>query len=323
MLRREFLMLAGAIASALPFEAVAQQPRKWRIGFLHPGQSTLVSNRISAFREGLGKVSSAEHAEIIARIANEKPDELPAMATDLVGQGVHAICAVAPLAVRAARDVTRSVPIIALDLESDPVANGWAASLAHPGGNITGIFLDLPGFSAKSLQLLLEAVPGPARIGALWHPISGTLQLDAARQAAVALSVELQVFKVNNVADFEPAFRGMAQSQISGLLMLSSPIFSGNPQLLGDLAVQNRIPAINNFPDFAQHGGLIGYGPELQSLFTQAGALTRKVMEGAAIADLPIERPTRFKLIANLKTARLIGVTMPTSLLLLADEVIE
>jgi putative ABC transport system substrate-binding protein len=316
-------MLAGCVASALPVKAAEQQPRKWRIGFLHPGQSALVSNRISAYRDGLGKPGSAEDVEILARVANERPDELPAMAANLIAQGVQAICAVAPLAIRAARDATRSVPIIALDLESDPVANGWTASLAHPGGNITGIFLDLPGFSAKSMQLLREAVPGATKIGVLWHPISGTLQLDAARQAAIALSVEFQVFKVNIVADFEAAFRDMAQSQISGLLMLSSPIFSGNPQLLADLAILHRIPAINNFPDFAQNGGLIGYGPELQSLFTQAGVLTRKVMEGAAISDLPVERPTRFKLITNLKTARLMGVTMPTSILLLADEVIE
>jgi len=323
MLRREFLMLAGGIATASPVKAVAQQKRKWRIGFLHPGQSTLVSNRISAFREGLGKAGSAEDVEILARIANERPDQLPAMAADLIKEGVHAICAVAPLAVRAAREITRSVPIIALDLESDPVANGWTTSLAHPGGNITGIFLDLPDFSAKSLQLLREVVPGAAKIGALWHPASGSLQLDAARQAAVALSVELQVFKIDKVADFEAAFLGMTQSQISGLLMLSAPVFSGNPKLLGDLAILNRIPTINIFPDFAQNGGLIGYGPELQSLFAQAGFLMGKVMGGAAISDLPVERPTRFKLITNLKTARLIGVTMPTSILLLADEVIE
>jgi putative ABC transport system substrate-binding protein len=212
--RREFLMLAGGVASALPVEAVAQQPRKWRIGFLHPGQSTLISRRISAFREGLGKHGSAEDPEILERIANERPDDLPAMAANLVEQGVQAIFAVAPLAIRAARDATRSIPIIALDLESDPVANGWTASLAHPGGNITGIFLDVPGFSAKSLQLLREAVPGATRIGALWHPISGTLQLEAARQAAIALSVELRVFTVNTVADFEAAFGAMAQSQI-------------------------------------------------------------------------------------------------------------
>jgi putative tryptophan/tyrosine transport system substrate-binding protein len=314
-------LVGGAVA--WPLAAWAQQKPKWRIGFLHPGQSTLVSNRISALREGLGKTGYGEDVEIIARIANERPDQLPAMAADLIKEGVNAICAVAPLAVRAAHEITRSVPIIALDLESDPVANGWATSLAHPGGNITGIFLDLPNFTAKSLQLLREVVPGAAKIGILWHPASGTLQLDAARQAAAALSVELQVFKVDKVADFEAAFHEMTQSQISGLLMLSAPVFSGNPKLLADLAILNRIPTINIFPDFAQNGGLIGYGPELQTLFAQAGFLMGKVMTGAAISDLPVERPTRFKLITNLKTAHLIGVTMPTSILLLADEVIE
>jgi putative tryptophan/tyrosine transport system substrate-binding protein len=322
MRRRTFTSLVGG-AVLWPLMAGAQHKRKWRIGFLHPGQSTLVSNRISALREGLGKVGAAEDVEILARIANDRPDQLPYMAAELIKEGVHVICAVAPLAVRAARETTQSVPIIALDLESDPIANGWATSLAHPGGNITGIFLDLPDFTAKSLQLLREVVPGAAKIGVLWHPASGTLQLAAARQAAAALSVELQVFKVDKVGDFDAAFQAMTQSQISGLLMLSAPIFSGNPKVLADLAILNSIPTINIFPDFAQNGGLIGYGPELQSLFAQAGFLIGKVIGGAVISDLPVERPTRFKLIANLKTARLIGVALPTSILLLADEVIE
>ena len=258
-------LVGGAVA--WPSMVGAQQKRKWRIGFLHPGQSTLVSNRISALREGLRKIGAVEDVEILARIANDRPDQLPAMAADLIKEGVHAICAVAPLAVRAARETTQTLPIIALDLESDPVANGWVNSLARPGSNITGIFLDLPDFTAKSLQLLREVVPGAPKIGVLWHPASGTLQLDAARSAAAALSVELQVFKVDKVADFEEAFHAMTQSQISSLLMLSAPVFSGNPQVLADLAILNRIPTINIFPDFAQNGGLIGYGPELQSLF--------------------------------------------------------
>ena len=245
------------------------------------------------------------------------------MAADLVGQNVQAICAVAPPAVSAAREATSSIPIIAVDLESDPVGKGWAGILARPGGNVSGIFLDLPDFSAKTLQLLREAAPNAARIGGLWHPATGSLQLNAVQKAAVALGVEFDVFEVNRVADFEEAFRAMSQKNVSGVLMLSSPIFSGNPRVLGDLAIRNRLPAINNFPDFAQNGGLIGYGPDLQSLFTQAGLMTREVMQGSTAAGLPVERPTRFKLVTNLKTARMIGVTMPTSLLLLADEVIE
>jgi putative tryptophan/tyrosine transport system substrate-binding protein len=210
-----------------------------------------------------------------------------------------------------------------MDLESDPVANGWAASLAHPGGNVTGIFLDLPGFSAKTLQLLRETVPGTLKVAVLWHPASGSLQLEAVRTAASALNVMLEVFEVSRPADFEGAFQAMAKSQATGVLMLSSPLFADNPRLLADLALRNRLPAINTFPDFAQNGGLIGYGPDLPSLQKQTGLLTRKVMQGASVGDLPIERPTRFKLVANLKTASALGLTLPTSILLSADETIE
>jgi len=210
-----------------------------------------------------------------------------------------------------------------MDLESDPVANGWAASLAHPGGNVTGIFLDLPGFNAKSLQLLRDAVPTLTKVAVFWHPVSGNLQLEAVRKAAVALDVAMAMFEVSRPSDFEPAFQAAARSQCAGVLMLSSPLFGGNPQLLADLALQNRLPAINIYPDFAQKGGLIGYGPELQNLFMQTGVLVRKVLQGNAIVDLPVERPTRFRLVANLVTARAFGLTLPTSILLSADEVIE
>jgi putative ABC transport system substrate-binding protein len=325
MRRRDFIKLVIGSGSALPLSINAQQPKGWRVGFLHPGQSALVGNRVVAFREGLGAsgLRKAADAEIVVRLANEQIDKLPTMALDLVQQRVQAICAVSPPAVRAAREVTQSIPIVAMDLESDPVANGWVASLAHPGGNITGIFLDLPSFNAKSLQLLREAVPTLTKVAVFWHPVSGNLQLEAVRKAAIALGIAMEMFEVSRPSDFEPAFQAAARSQSAGVLMLSSPLFGGNPQLLADLALQNRLPAINIYPDFAQKGGLIGYGPELQNLFTQSGVLVRKVLQGNAIADLPVERPTRFKLVANLATARAFGLTVPTSILLSADEVIE
>jgi putative ABC transport system substrate-binding protein len=325
MRRRDFIKLVIGSGSALPLSINAQQPKGWRVGFLHPGQSALVGNRVVAFREGLGAsgLREAADAEIVVRLANEQIDKLPTMALDLVQQRVQAICAVSPPAVRAAREVTQSIPIVAMDLESDPVANGWVASLAHPGGNITGIFLDLPSFNAKSLQLLREAVPTLTKVAVFWHPVSGNLQLEAVRKAAIALGIAMEMFEVSRPSDFEPAFQAAARSQSAGVLMLSSPLFGGNPQLLADLALQNRLPAINIYPDFAQKGGLIGYGPELQNLFTQSGVLVRKVLQGNAIADLPVERPTRFKLVANLATARAFGLTVPTSILLSADEVIE
>jgi len=306
-------------ASAWPLSSMAQQSKVWRIGFLHPGQSALAIDRVVAFREGVG----AADAEIIVRLANEQFDKLPAMALDLVQQKVQAILAVSPPAVRAVSEATKSIPIIALDLESDPVANGWATSLAHPGGNVTGIFLDLPGFNAKSLQLLREAVPALTTVAVFWHPVSGNLQLEAVRNAAVGIGIKMEMFEVSRPSDFEPAFQAAARAQLGGVLMLSSPLFGGNPQLLSNLALQNRLPAINIFPEFAQKGGLMGYGPELQNLFTQSGVLVRKILQGNATAELPIERPTRFRLVANLVTARTLGLTLPTSILLSADEVIE
>ena len=324
MRRRDFIQIIAGTAAGWPFAVRAQQP-KWRIGFLHPGPSTNVANRIVAFREGLGpaNLKEAADAEIVLRVATENLSNLPAMAAELVGQGVKAICAVGPVAVRATREATSSVPIVAMDLESDPVANGWARSLAHPGGNVTGIFLDLPGFNAKTLQLLREVVPGIAKVAALWHPASGSLQLEAMRSAASAVNVMLQLFEVRDPSDFDRVFQAMVRSQAAGVLMLSSPLFASNPRLLADLALRNRLPAINIFPDFARNGGLIGYGPDIQGLFTQAGLLTRKVLQGTSVADLPIERPTRFMLVADLKTARALGITLPTSILLSADEVIE
>jgi putative tryptophan/tyrosine transport system substrate-binding protein len=327
MRRREFIGLAGGAAGAAaawPLAVRAQQLPKRRVGFLHPGPDAAVTaSRIAAFRDGLAPADlrDATDTEIVARFADNQLDRLPALGAELVGQGVQVICAAAPPAVRAAKQVTSSVPIIAMDLESDPIANGWAASLARPGGNVTGIFLDVPGFSAKTLQLLNEAVSGIAKVAVLWHPAGGPLQLEAARTAAATLKVTLEVFEVSRPSDFDGVFQAMSKAQAAGVLMLSSPLFAQNPQILASLALSNRLPAISIFPDFAQEGGLIAYGPDLLS--PQAGVMTRKLLQGAAAADLPIERPTRFKLVANLKTARALGLTTPTSILLSADEVIE
>src|SRR3954452_13885115 len=238
MRRRDFIGLIVGTGCAWR-SAYAQQSRSWRIGFLHPGQSALVSNRVVAFRQGLGApgLREAAEAEIVICLADEQIEKLPAMAVDLVGRGVQAICAVSPPAVRAARAATQGVPIVAMDLESDPVANGWAASLAHPGGNVTGVFLDLPGFNAKSLQLLRDAVPALSKVAVFWHPVSGNLQLEAVRKAASALAVAMPMSKVSGPADFASAFQAAANSHCNGVLMLSAPLFGGNPQLLADLAI--------------------------------------------------------------------------------------
>jgi putative ABC transport system substrate-binding protein len=178
-----------------------------------------------------------------------------------------------------------------MDLESDPVANGWVNSLARPAGRLSGVFLDLPDFTAKCMQLLREAAPAVRRVAALWHPASGEVQKRAAQAAARALDIDLAIIEVAQPSDFEGAF-ATARAHSDGIFMLSSPLFGPKP--LAQLALNARMPAVNLFPDFAEAGGFLAYGPELQDLFRRAGSFIGKVLNGAPVGDLPVERPTRF-----------------------------
>jgi putative tryptophan/tyrosine transport system substrate-binding protein len=324
MRRREVLVGLGAVLSTpLVGQAQTPSPRR-RVGFLHPGRSQVASMRAASFGQGLlAGVGTREGLEVVTRVAEEENDRLPGMAAELVGLGVQVIAAVSPSAVHAAYRATTTIPIVAVDLESDPVANGWAASLGRPGGNVTGIFLDLPELSAKCLQMLRETVPKLAKLGVLWDPATGSVQLQALEKVTGSLSLEMAVQEVRRAGDFEGAFRTIGSAEGTGLLMLPSPLFTSNLQLLADLSLAHRFPAITLFPEFARTGGLLAYGPDLTRLFRQAGALTRKILEGANAAEQPIERPARFQLVVNLKTAEALGVTVATSVLLLADEVIE
>jgi putative ABC transport system substrate-binding protein len=324
--RREFITLIGGAAVLWPLAARAQQPASSRkIGLLHPGESTVVSARIVAIREGLNDPDNNRDSgiEIIMRLAGGDVSRLPALAADLVNNHVDAIVAAAPAAVQAAAHATTSIPVIAIDLESDPVANGFVASLARPGRNVTGVFLDFPDFSAKCLQLLIESVPTLSGIGLLWDPSTGSLQLKAVEAAAQGFGIAVQVFETRRAAAIAEAFYTLDRSRIQGLLLLSSPLIAGNPQLVADLTIRRSLPTISLFPDIARAGGLLGYGPDLQNLYRQIGVMARKVLQGAKVAELPVERPTRFQLVANLQTARLIGITLPPAILLRADEVIE
>jgi putative ABC transport system substrate-binding protein len=327
MRRRDFITLfGGAGAAAWPFAARAQQTTKSRkVGLLHPGESTTVNMRVAAIREGLNGTDNQRDLsfEIIVRLADGDVSRLPALATDLVNNRVEAIVAAAPAAVQAAAGATTCIPVIAIDLESDPVASGFVRSLARPGGNVTGVFLDFPDFSAKCLQLLIETVPTLSGVGLLWDPSTGVLQLKAVEAAAQAFGISAQVFEARRAADIAEAFYALDRSRFQGLLLLSSPLIAGNPQLIADLAIRRNLPTISLFPEIARAGGLIGYGPVIQDLFRQVGGMARKVLQGAKVAELPAERPTRFQLVANLETAKLIGITLPSSILLRADEVIE
>ena len=323
MKRREFITLLGG-AAAWPIAAQAQQARNNRkLGVLHPGQAAAVNSRLTAIREGLNDAGQRDSGvELVTRLADGDPSRLPALAENLVDTRVDAIPA-APPAVQAASGATKSIPVIALDLESDPVTSGFIASLARPGGNVTGVFLDFPEFSAKCLQMLIETIPTLASLAVLWDPTTGSLQLKSVEAAAQGFGVSVKVFEARRVADIAEAFYSLERSHVQGVLILSSPLFGGNPQMIADLAVRRTVPTISLFPDIAREGGLLAYGPEIEALYRQAAGMARKVLDGARVAELPAERPTRFQLVANLRTAKLFGITLPPSILLRADEVIE
>jgi len=225
--------------------------------------------------------------------------------------------------VRMAKKATSTIPIVALDLEADPVKDGLVQSVARPGGNLTGMFFDFPDFAKKWLQLLAEVQPNLHRLAVLWDTSTAEHQVNAVSDEARSRNVALQILKAHSPADFEPAFDAATAGKADAMLILSSPLFGTNPKLLAEPAIRHKLPTITFFPEFARVGGLMAYGTNLIDLFSQAGVVIAKILSGETPATLPVERPSRFQLIVNLKTAARIGVTVPTSILLRADEVVE
>jgi putative ABC transport system substrate-binding protein len=225
MRRREFITLLGGAAAAWPLAARAQQAgRSRKVGVLHPGQAAAVNARITAIHEGLNDSSGQRSgAELVIRLADGELSRLSALAVDLVNDRVDAILAAGPPAIQAARTATADIPVIGIDLESDPVASGWVKSLARPGGNVTGVFLDFPDFGAKCLQLLIESTPALSGIGVLWDPTTGSLQLAAVETAARGMGIDLQIFEARRAADIADAFYAVDLAHIQGVLVPSSP----------------------------------------------------------------------------------------------------
>jgi putative tryptophan/tyrosine transport system substrate-binding protein len=324
MQRREFLRLLGGIA-ALPITAHGQQANKIRsVGFLYPGTATAAPPRIAAFLAGLraGGFREPEDVELVAKITGGDAALLDPMAADLASRKVDLILAVSPAAVRAARSATTTIPIVANDLESDPVDAGFVASVARPGGNLSGVFLDFPDFGKKWLELLKETVPQLTSVGVFWDPATGTMQLKAVEAAAQTLKLKLEIFELRGRPD-EGAVQSAKQRGVGALLFLSSPFIGANTKFLAGLVLEQRLPAMTLFTDFARDGGLMAYGPNLLAYFRQGGVLAAKILHGAKSAELPIETPTKFEFVLNLQTAKILGINIPPSILLRADEVIE
>ena len=244
-------------------------------------------------------------------------------AAELARLSVDVILARGPAAVAAAKAVTRTIPVVAVDLESDPVAAGFVRGLAQPGGNITGVFLDLPELSGKQLQLLKETVPRFSRVAVLGDPVLNAPQFRATEVAARALAIQLQSVEVRAQKDFNDALETAKKGQARAVLLLSSPLVFNSRARIAALAVEKRIAAVSMFVEFAEAGGLMAYGPSLRESFRRCGAYAGKILQGAKPGELPIERPERFNLVINLKTAKALGIIIPQTLLLRADQVIE
>jgi putative tryptophan/tyrosine transport system substrate-binding protein len=324
MKRREFITVLGG-AAAWPYAARAQQLKTaFQVGVLYPGLQAAMASRVAAIQSGLSAGGlRAEQFEILPRATDGNPTKLAPMAADLIARKVDLICAQSSTAVRAVRALSDSIPIVAIDLESDPVEEGFIAAPALPGGNITGVFLDFPDFSKKWLEVLTEAVPQLATVAVLWDPAVGPYQLKSVGTAAQALGLTLVVQEVRRSDEFEPAFLSIVQKGAGAVVMLPSTIIGSATKLLADYALKHRLPTITLFSDFARNGGLMAYGPNLLGVVRHQGIMAAKILLGAKPAVTPIETPTRFEFVLNLKTANALSLTIPAVVLLRADEVIE
>jgi putative ABC transport system substrate-binding protein len=242
---------------------------------------------------------------------------------ELVERKVDVIVAVSAPAVTAARSATTTTPIVAFDLESDPIGSGLINSLSRPGGQVTGVFFCFPEFSKKWLELLKEAMPQLSRVAVLWDPATGPMQMKGVEIAGKELNVKLEIVEVPGLPNLDDAILAASSKGVDAVLMLSSLVFGTNPERVAGLTVGARIPAVTLFPEFARAGGLMAYGVNPTNIFRQGAAIVAKVLRGSKPAEVPAELPSKFELVINLKTAKRLGIVFPTPILLRADEVIE
>jgi putative tryptophan/tyrosine transport system substrate-binding protein len=327
MKRREFITLLGGAAAAWPLAARAQQRAMPVIGFLHPTSLDAYADRLRPFREGLKDAGfiEGENVAIEYRWAENQMDRLPALAAEFSRRQVAVIAAPGPPAALAAKAATTTIPIVFL-MNEDPVRLGLVASLARPGGNLTGINIFSAELAAKRLDLLRELVPGAARVGVLVNPVNASTTESTLRDvepAARAIGLQIQVLNASTSREIDAAFATFVREPPDAVFVGADSFFVSRRVQLTNLAVRHAVPAIYSARDFAEVGGLMSYGASLTDASRQMGVYTGRILKGAKPADLPVVQSTKFELVINAQTARMLGLTVPDKLLVAADEVIE
>ena len=320
--RREFFVIFGS-AIAWPLSAYAQQPL---IGLLGPGSAETQAFRVAAFRQGLNEIGYVEgqNLTIEYRWAESQFDRLPELAADLVQRGVAVIVAVANVASLAAKRATTTIPIV-FTAGADPVQLGLVANLNRPDGNATGVTFFTLSLEAKKLELLRKLVPTATVIAVLINPAgpNAKVTLSDVQAAAHAVGQQIQVVNASSERDFDTAIATAVRLGASALFIGADTLFTDGREQLATVIARHAIPAIYSFREFTSAGGLMSYGISFAEVYRQAGIYTGRILKGARPADLPVVRTTKFELVINLKTAQALGLTVPSNLLALADEVIE
>jgi putative ABC transport system substrate-binding protein len=325
MRRRDFIGLTGAAALWSLSARAQRSPRVWRIGYLGFGAASSWTSELEALRGGLRDLGYFEGKNMTIEFRwAERADQTFELATQLVQMHVDVIFAPASTQVGPARLATNTIPIIFAQ-HADPVGLGDVASLSHPGGNITGMSMLLTELSVKELEILSEALPNPARIGVLWNPTtpSHPTAIRAVEAAGGKLGIQLVLASAGTVAEIQEAFATMSRQEVSGVLVLSSPLYSAQGALLAELQTKYRMPEIFSNKASVEAGGLMSYGADLDDLYRRAATYIDKVFKGTKPADLPVEQASKYLMVVNLKAAKALGVTLSPNVLARADEVIE
>ena len=328
MIIRAALALALSLGLVAPPGAQAQQTagKTWRIGFLGPTSAAAAAHLIAAFREGLRDRGYVEgqNVTIEYRWADGDVDRLPLLARNLVATGIDVMVSPTPPAARAAKSATTTIPIVMFNV-ADPVGSGLVADLARPGGNVTGQTNDEPGLGEKLIALVREMAPGIRSVAVLRNPANpaAAIQLKEVDEASRAAGLDIQSFEARDPKEFESVFAAIRAARVGAVIVRAHPMFFGQRKRLAELALTNQVPTLFERREYAVAGGLLGYGPSLVDQFRHAATFVAKILKGAKPAELPVERPTRSELVINLKTAKALGLTIPQSLLLRADQIIE